>query len=175
MKIKRTFALLFTAIMLFSLAACSGTKDNTYNGLWKPVKFEIDGENYTLKELQSTEDIRVDDGFRITLEEKDIAVIRLSNEKDTTDKNEIKTTWTVIEGNDTTSGKLKVNDKECSLENGQLIYQYDDNAVITLEKIDVFSSTLTVMGSGMLGIFATIIIVMIVVFLLSKTGKKDAE
>lgn len=33
-----------------------------------------------------------------------------------------------------------------------------------------------IMGKGMLGIFATVLIVMFVVFLLSKTGKKkDAE
>ena len=176
MKIKRTFALLFTAAMIFSFAACSGTKSNSYNGLWKPVSFEIDGKTYTLKELQNTEDIRVDDGFRITLEENDIAIIRLSNEKNTEDKNETKTTWAVTEGNDTVSGKIKLDEKECSLKNGQLVYQYDDNAVITLEKLDVFSSSLAIMGKGMLGIFATVIIVMIVVFLLSKTGKKkDAE
>ena len=42
---------------------------------------------------------------------------------------------------------------------------------------DNVMDTLEIMGKGMLGIFATIIIVMIVVFLLSKTGgkKKDAE
>lgn len=41
---------------------------------------------------------------------------------------------------------------------------------------DNVMATLEVMGKGMLGIFATIIIVMIVVFLLSKTGKKkDVE
>ena len=40
---------------------------------------------------------------------------------------------------------------------------------------DNVNATLEIMGKGMLGIFATIIIVMIVVFLLSKTGKKDAE
>ena len=42
---------------------------------------------------------------------------------------------------------------------------------------DAFLASLPYMGKGMLGIFATIIIVMIVVFLLSKTGskKKDAE
>ncbi|MBQ8800636.1 MAG: hypothetical protein IJZ55_13865 [Lachnospiraceae bacterium] len=42
---------------------------------------------------------------------------------------------------------------------------------------DNVMATLEIMGKGMLGIFATIIIVMIVVFLLSKTGKKktDAE
>lgn len=41
----------------------------------------------------------------------------------------------------------------------------------------VVKQTLEIMGKGMLGIFATIIIVMIVVFLLSKTGTKktDAE
>ncbi len=177
MKTKRTFALLFTAIMLFSLVACNGTKDNTYNGLWKPVSFEIDKKSYTLKELQNSKKGQVDDGFRITLEEDNTALVRLSNEKGTEDENEIKTTWTVIEGNDTASGKIKVNDKECALTNGQLIYPYDDNAVITLEKIDVFSSSLAIMGKGMLGIFATVIIVMIVVFLLSKTGgkKKNAE
>ncbi len=32
--------------------------------------------------------------------------------------------------------------------------------------------TLEIMGKGMLGIFATVIIVMIVVFILSKTSKK---
>ncbi len=38
-----------------------------------------------------------------------------------------------------------------------------------------FLDTLEIMGKGMLGIFVTVIIVMIVVFLLSKTGriKKD--
>lgn len=41
---------------------------------------------------------------------------------------------------------------------------------------DNVMATLEIMGKGMLGIFATIIIVMIVVFLLSKTGKKkDTE
>ncbi|MBQ8314651.1 MAG: hypothetical protein IJ427_14110 [Lachnospiraceae bacterium] len=42
---------------------------------------------------------------------------------------------------------------------------------------DNVMATLEIMGKGMLGIFATIIIVMIVVFLLSKTGTKktDAE
>lgn len=42
---------------------------------------------------------------------------------------------------------------------------------------DNVMDTLEIMGKGMLGIFATIVIVMIVVFLLSKTGgkKKDAE
>ncbi|MBR2409474.1 MAG: hypothetical protein IKB07_11045 [Lachnospiraceae bacterium] len=42
---------------------------------------------------------------------------------------------------------------------------------------DNVMDTLEIMGKGMLGIFATIIIVMIVVFLLSKTGgkKKDTE
>ena len=41
---------------------------------------------------------------------------------------------------------------------------------------DNVMATLEIMGKGMLGIFATIIIVMIVVFLLSKTGKKkDVE
>ncbi|MBQ9766873.1 MAG: hypothetical protein IJW37_02040 [Lachnospiraceae bacterium] len=42
---------------------------------------------------------------------------------------------------------------------------------------DNVNATFEIMGKGMLGIFATIIIVMIVVFLLSKTGgkKKDAE
>ena len=41
---------------------------------------------------------------------------------------------------------------------------------------DNVMATLEIMGKGMLGIFATIIIVMIVVFLLSKTDKKkDAE
>ena len=42
---------------------------------------------------------------------------------------------------------------------------------------DNVNATLEIMGKGMLGIFATIIIVMIVVFLLSKTGtqKTDAE
>ncbi len=42
---------------------------------------------------------------------------------------------------------------------------------------DNVMDTLEIMGKGMLGIFATIIIVMIVVFLLSKTGtkNKDAE
>lgn len=174
MKIKRTFALLFTAVMIFSFAACSGTKSNAYNGLWKPVSFEIDGKTYTLKELQNSEISRVDDGFRITLENDNAALVQLSNEKEA--KNEIETTWAVIEGNDTSSGKITVNEKECSLKNGQLVYQYDDNAVITLEKLDVFSSSLAIMGKGMLGIFATIIIVMIVVFLLSKTGKKkDTE
>ena len=174
MKTKKSFALLFITTMLFSFAACSGINSGAYNGLWKPVSFEIDEKTYTLKELQASETSRVDDGFRITLEEDNTALVQLSNEKGT--ENEIKTTWAVIEGNDTTSGKIKVNDKECSLQNGQLIYQYDDNAVITLEKLDVFSSSLAIMGKGMLGIFATIIIGMIVVFLLSKTGgkKKDA-
>ena len=37
---------------------------------------------------------------------------------------------------------------------------------------DNVMDTLEIMGKGMLGIFATIIIVMIVVFLLSKTGTK---
>ena len=42
---------------------------------------------------------------------------------------------------------------------------------------DNVMATLEIMGKGMLGIFATIIIVMVVVFLLSKTGTKktDAE
>lgn len=42
---------------------------------------------------------------------------------------------------------------------------------------DNVMATLEIMGKGMLGIFATIIIVMAVVFLLSKTGTKktDAE
>ena len=42
---------------------------------------------------------------------------------------------------------------------------------------DNVMDTLEIMGKGMSGIFATIIIVMIVVFLLSKTGgkKKDTE
>ena len=42
---------------------------------------------------------------------------------------------------------------------------------------DNVNATLEIMGKGMLGIFATVIIVMFVVFLLSKTGKKktDAE
>ncbi len=42
---------------------------------------------------------------------------------------------------------------------------------------DNVNATLEIMGKGMLGIFATIVIVMIVVFLLSKTGtkKKDTE
>lgn len=40
---------------------------------------------------------------------------------------------------------------------------------------DTFMNTLEIMGKGMLGIFVTVIIVMIVVFLLSKVGgKKDA-
>lgn len=46
-------------------------------------------------------------------------------------------------------------------------------------KIDwqVVGQSLGIMWRGMLGIFVTVIIVMIVVFLLSKTGgkKKDAE
>lgn len=172
MKIKRTFALLFVAIMLFSFAACNGTNDNTYNGLWKPVSFEIGKEIYTLEELQNEKEDRVDDGFRITLEENNKAIIRLSNDEKADDSNEIETTWAVIEGNDLTSDKIKVNDKECSLENGQLVYQYDDTIVITLEKVDVFSSSLAIMGKGMLGIFATVIIVMIVVFVLSKANKK---
>ncbi len=174
MKSKRTFALLLTAIMLFSLTACSGTKESAYDGLWKPVSFEIDGKTYSLSELQDSKTSRIDDGFRITLNEDKTAVIQLSNEKEA--DNEIETSWAVTEGTDTSFGKIKVNAKECSLNNGQLVYQYDDNAVITLEKLDVFSSSLSIMGKGMLGIFATIIIVMIVVFLLSKTGKKkDAE
>lgn len=43
--------------------------------------------------------------------------------------------------------------------------------------MDTFFQSLEIMGKGMLGIFVTVIIVMIVVFLLSKTGskKKDAE
>ena len=40
---------------------------------------------------------------------------------------------------------------------------------------DNVMATLEIMGKGMLGIFATIIIVMIVVFLLSKTGKKNTD
>ncbi len=42
---------------------------------------------------------------------------------------------------------------------------------------DNVMASLEIMGKGMLGIFVTVIIVMIVVFLLSKTGskKKDAE
>lgn len=35
--------------------------------------------------------------------------------------------------------------------------------------------TLEIMGKGMLGIFVTVIIVMIVVFLLSKTGSKKTD
>ena len=40
---------------------------------------------------------------------------------------------------------------------------------------DNVMDTLEIMGKGMLGIFATIIIVMIVVFLLSKTGTKKTD
>ncbi|MGN1084804.1 MAG: hypothetical protein ACI4QX_07355 [Lachnospiraceae bacterium] len=42
---------------------------------------------------------------------------------------------------------------------------------------DNFITTLSIMGKGMLGIFVTVIIIMIVVFLLAKIGgrKKDAE
>ena len=42
---------------------------------------------------------------------------------------------------------------------------------------DNVMASLEIMGKGMLGIFVTVIIVMIVVFLLSKTGgkKKDTE
>lgn len=42
---------------------------------------------------------------------------------------------------------------------------------------DNVMTTLEIMGKGMLGIFVTVIIVMFVVFLLSKTGgkKTDAE
>lgn len=42
---------------------------------------------------------------------------------------------------------------------------------------DNVMASLEIMGKGMLGIFVTVIIVMIVVFLLSKTGSKktDAE
>ena len=42
---------------------------------------------------------------------------------------------------------------------------------------DNVMDTLEIMGKGMLGIFVPVIIVMIVVFLLSKTGskKKDSE
>ena len=42
--------------------------------------------------------------------------------------------------------------------------------------VENLMTSFEIMGKGMLGIFATVIIVMIVVFLLSKTGKKkDAE
>ncbi len=43
--------------------------------------------------------------------------------------------------------------------------------------VENLMASFEIMGKGMLGIFATIIIVMIVVFLLSKTGTKktDAE
>lgn len=170
MKIRRTFTLLFVAIMLFSFAACNGTNDNMYQGLWKPVSVEIGEEVYTISDLPETSP--VDDGFRITLEADDIAIVRLSNDVKTEGTNETKTTWTVIEGNDSTSDKIKVNGKECSLENDQLIYQFDDTTVVTLEKVDVVFSSFAIMGKGMLGIFATVIIVMIVVFILSKTSKK---
>lgn len=42
---------------------------------------------------------------------------------------------------------------------------------------DNFMTTLSIMGKGMLGIFVTVIIIMIVVFLLAKfgSGKKDTE
>ncbi len=42
---------------------------------------------------------------------------------------------------------------------------------------DNFITTLGIMGKGMLGIFVTAIIIMIVVFLLTKfsSGKKDTE
>lgn len=40
---------------------------------------------------------------------------------------------------------------------------------------DNVMATLEIMGKGMLGIFATIIIVMVVVFLLSKTGTKKTD
>lgn len=179
MKIRRTFTLLFVVIMLFSFTACNGTNENKYAGYWKPVSFKIDENVYTLKQLQNEqktqkpEDKKVDDGFRITLEENDIATIRVSNDENVAkEKREEKTTWTVIEGNDSTSDKIKVNGKECSLENDQLIYQFDDTTVVTLEKVDVVFSSFAIMGKGMLGIFATVIIVMIVVFILSKTSKK---
>ena len=38
-----------------------------------------------------------------------------------------------------------------------------------------FMDTLVIMGKGMLGIFVTVIIVMIVVFLLSKIGSRKRE
>ncbi len=41
--------------------------------------------------------------------------------------------------------------------------------------IENFLSSLEIMGKGMLGIFVTVIIVMIVVFLLSKTGSKKTD
>ncbi len=43
--------------------------------------------------------------------------------------------------------------------------------------VENLMASFEIMGKGMLGIFATVIIVMFVVFLLSKTGKKktDAE
>lgn len=42
---------------------------------------------------------------------------------------------------------------------------------------DNFMTTLSIMGKGMLGIFVTVIIIMIVVFLLAKFGgrEKDSE
>lgn len=41
--------------------------------------------------------------------------------------------------------------------------------------IENFLDSLEIMGKGMLGIFVTVIIVMIVVFLLSKTGSKKTD
>ena len=42
--------------------------------------------------------------------------------------------------------------------------------------VENLMASFEIMGKGMLGIFATVIIVMFVVFLLSKTGKKkDVE
>lgn len=40
---------------------------------------------------------------------------------------------------------------------------------------DVVMKSFSIMGKGMLGIFVTVIIVMIVVFLLSKTGSKKSD
>ena len=41
--------------------------------------------------------------------------------------------------------------------------------------VENLMASFEIMGKGMLGIFATIIIVMIVVFLLSKTGSKKTD
>ncbi len=41
--------------------------------------------------------------------------------------------------------------------------------------VENLMASFEIMGKGMLGIFATVIIVMFVVFLLSKTGKKKAD
>lgn len=41
--------------------------------------------------------------------------------------------------------------------------------------VENLMASFEIMGKGMLGIFATVIIVMFVVFLLSKTGKKKSD